>query len=325
MQPFIFWNSPKDWVLSPTKDGVVFLAAAMFRIGRARYGEQWTGREAALTTLTPPAPLPTRWFEAKGEELVAARAVLTAFPEGVFVRPLEEWADFVVKPFAPPMLVKPLSPDEWALARERVQQILEILTTSEARWRDVVEATFALLKVGALETVLRPSTGGDYIPPSAALWNTDLKHVRTRFWNCEVALTNPFSQTEASQAESPPDGKFHKIFVTTKSLDAILAKVQNATLPAPAPETQSLPPPPRTTGRLAEYKRGIVEAVRKSPDGPPADWPQRDAYIRDVGYEKLRLPKDVAKSGYAAALREAAAQGIDHKWSRRRSKAQPTA
>ena len=156
MDPFVFWSSPKQsWPWTPDADGVVFLAAAMYRIGRARYGEEWNNREAALAAVTPPSQLPTRWFDATADQLALAKATVAAFPEGVFVLPFDPWADFTLNPapvLSEAMVRAPISPGDWELARTRIEEIRGLCATSYAKWRDIAEATFVWLKVGALKT-----------------------------------------------------------------------------------------------------------------------------------------------------------------------------
>jgi hypothetical protein len=278
--PFEFWNSTKRWPLTPSADGVVFLPVAMHRIARATYPD-WHTRE-------PWIPVPPENFMHKDldpralQNIRDARRLIENFADGIKATTLSTYEMAAVEEQSPakPISLLPLSDAEWSVAKGIADELRVFVAASNARWIELVEGTFAFLRFGKLESVLRPRAGGEYRAPPAGLWNTELEQVAGRFAFCDLDLSAPFNAAARSMKEP------HRIFVTVRSLDTMVAEVtalksggqvpaQAAHQPtfAQATSVETSFAPRRKGEKASDFKRRAMQAAwdKAFPDGIPGN------------------------------------------------------
>ena len=275
--PVQFWNSTKRWPMTPVTDGVVFLPFAMHRIPRTTY-PNWHSREPWIP-VPPPEFMPRNLDTRAVRHIRDARRLLANFSDGFKPVALTnyEMAALDREDAGSELSLLPLSDDEWEAAHSIAADLRAFVSESRTRWIELIEGTFAFLRFGRLETLLRPRAGGDYSPAPAGIWNTELEQVAGRFAFGDLDLDRPFEASTRSMTRP------HRIYVTLPSLERLLADLTllknggqlEAEVPASTPSDGMRATPifePRRKGeRSSEFKRRAMQAAwdEAFPDGIP--------------------------------------------------------
>jgi hypothetical protein len=156
-----FWADPGRWPADPS--GYIFLARAFHEIGRARFGNDWTGHEPYAASIPDPVllallkkPNSARTAE-ENERLIRLRA-------------------------------------SYAATRQRN------LKESEARARVIEKDIIKRCESGELLAAVRPTRGGAMTSVPAHYWNG--ADPAPRFYGCQMSMTDPFGRAVAGDGYS---------------------------------------------------------------------------------------------------------------------------
>jgi hypothetical protein len=195
-----FWARPDVWPRDPL--GYIFLARAIEEIGRAMFGEDWTGKEVTTDFVRS---LPD-YFKASIFDASYARDILMKLPEyATQFPPLPEWGD-------PPSY---FTFKEWLAAQAAVRRQQEEQAPTFKRLSAVKLEIVARCESGELISAIRPVVGGAMRIAARVWWNTERWH--SRFTMCQLNPDDPFGGGFAGD-------NFYWIFLTRESLDAYLQK-----------------------------------------------------------------------------------------------------
>ena len=191
--------------------GQVFLGNAMNVLGRAMFGEAWTGYETSVDLLLKPLPLIPN-FASTLERRHASTMVSVV--EGHTTRPPSFDGDLVE--------YKP-----WAEARQlRAENLQQLQPIRDRLWK-VKAAIHASLRDGDLEYCLLPLLGGSFERgPAKESWNATAWVVEQRFYMCQMHPSKPFQVGVTGSG-------YNWIFVSQHSLQQSLGRVlENKSTPA---------------------------------------------------------------------------------------------
>jgi hypothetical protein len=182
----------------------VFLGNALNVVGRAMFGEAWTGYESSVDMLLKPLPL-IPGFASRSERLHASSMVSVI--EGNKKRPPSFDGDLVE--YGP-----------WREARELRAENLQQLQPIRDRLREVKSAIHASLRDGELEYYLLPLLGGVFEQGAAKEnWNAAAGVVEQRFYMCQMHPAKPFQIGVTG-------GGYNWIFVSLPSLQRCVDRVR---------------------------------------------------------------------------------------------------
>jgi hypothetical protein len=194
-----FWLR-KQWPNDPK--GYVFLARALLELGRARYGERWTGGEY---TVVMPRVLEDFSFE-MGDYAYATRLLQKHRPD---VFPAKSDSNC-------------LTPELWYIACDISRHQYEAVRPLLVRRLSVEQEFTRRAEAGDLATAYRPLLGGDMSAIPSCWWNTEGLE---RFQMCQLNPDDPYGP-------GFDDERNVWIFVSRESLDTCLSSQQFAPLPS---------------------------------------------------------------------------------------------
>jgi hypothetical protein len=267
--------------------GKVFLARAVDALGRAKFGDDWSGYKPSVDLDLQ--PLPAMQFGAQPWQLAEARNLV---PQSDDDGPI-------------PRQRPSFSGQQWSQARALRQSALDLIDGPRRRLAAVKSALHFAIRDGNLKAYFLGLSGGEFSADATmpAHWNTTPRVLDNRFYCCQMDPSHPFDLGVA--------GTGHKwIFVDGKEL-------QKIAMPVPDDAEKR-----KETLHTAHYPRFVArvrDAVRASPNGPVL----RDELIKE-GREVYKLTKENAEKAYLEGLDAAA---VPHEWSRRgpKPKAKSTA
>jgi hypothetical protein len=195
-----FWAKRSAWPHDPA--GYVFLARALDEIGRAKFGNEWTGKESITesVSLLPLIPELARPYEKEQ----AHKALVTKRPE--FQRQPVRYGRY-----GPAKIM--FTSEEWAAARATVQHEHDTRLPALQRLAAVQKEIVKRCEAGELVSAIRPVAGGAMREVPRDWWNTEKWH--SRFVMCQLNPRKPFELGIAGD-------NYCWIFVTRQSLDAYL-------------------------------------------------------------------------------------------------------
>jgi hypothetical protein len=186
-----FWADKGSW---PTLAGYLFLGEVVDKIGRALWGEQWTGREV-LTDGTSPEQAEAAKTE-KRKRLEQAKLVSRMQAGDPSRRFVKRPAVASGRRDDPPFAYDPYSLERFELVQKCIAKGAEI---------------------GTLKTVARPVEGGQAIDLPREHWATE--RLAPRFAFCQINPKAPFELERRSS---------HYIFVAEEGLIEFVAIVSSA-------------------------------------------------------------------------------------------------
>jgi hypothetical protein len=235
MMALDFWARPDAWPLDP--DGYVFLARAVEEIGRAMFGQDWTGKEVTTEHVRS---LPDQAQGTVGDasyahdvlmklpkyskQLPSAKTVLPPSLNSVLSRPAG-LALFQVDSF---------TTEQWSAAQAAVRRQQKERAPALQRLSQVQLNIVKRCESGELISAIRSRAGGDMREVPRDWWNTESWH--NRFTMCQLNPEQPFGIGVAGD-------NYCWIFFTRESLDKYLQKVS----------------PPATAG---QEKAAVAELAR---------------------------------------------------------------
>jgi hypothetical protein len=211
-----FWARPHVWPLDP--DGYVFLARAVEEIGRAMFGQHWTGKEITTEHVRS---LPD---QAQGTVSDASYAhdVLMKLPKYSKQLPSPKT---VLPPSLNSVLSQPaglalfqvdsFTTEQWSAAQAAVRRQQKERAPALQRLSQVQLNIVKRCESGELISAIRSRAGGDMREVPRAWWNTESWH--NRFTMCQVNPKEPFGIGSAGDS-------YCWIFLTRESLDKYLQK-----------------------------------------------------------------------------------------------------
>lgn len=227
-----FWMNTSAWPRDPS--GHVFLGRAFHQIGKAKFGDQWTGKEGAIRLPELLPDLLSPWDTASD---VNARALLsldgTALSDRMVKVARERSRVAAIARIASGMGgAKPKEPEEnmdltvqeWARAKELNRAEYDAALPFAQRATAVQSLIIDGCEGGKLTAVYRSKAGGEMTPMPPVWWNSDQGAVR-RFYCCDVRPDDPY-WTKSDQ------GEFSWIFVTADSLANFLSQLPNSDIRA---------------------------------------------------------------------------------------------
>ncbi|MER8831537.1 hypothetical protein [Mesorhizobium sp. M0909] len=225
-----FWRDPRRWPVNVP--GFVFAARAVTEVGKAVYGEAWTGAEpisndpfnfpripllgGKLGRLTQSSAKP--WQKESINSLLRKHR-----PE--FGRTPVEYRAYGPKPLV-------FSEDEWSAGLDLAEQADESLTALRARFDGAVAHIVRACAEGELVSALRPKEGGKMSDPLPAhMWHTERAAVRFD-WG-QMNPHKPFDSGVGGDA-------YQFVYFGRESLDRLKASISKAgTRPAQQPNEVS--------------------------------------------------------------------------------------
>jgi hypothetical protein len=199
-----FWLKPNEWPRDTAEN--TFLARAFDRVGKAKFGNEWTGGEAtaSLPDIIPDALSPKSFtdYASYATNLLAHHSTEFA------ARRLEAARR---KPPGAPELTR----DDWVLAKKLARQEHEAALPATQRRDAVSTAIVSACESGILQSLYRPVPGGAVQPIPREWWNTE--QTGQRFHHCQINPSNPFAAGFAGAG-------YCWIFLLTESLDQFLVQ-----------------------------------------------------------------------------------------------------
>jgi len=206
-----FWSRalefPKDF------GGFRFLGRAVNQVGRAKFGDEWTGLEGSPPELLTPkvdlggsggALIPSAGTAYPWQKLNIDRLLRKRRPD--FGRPEPVRGRFGIK-------VAEFTEEQWYAGLKLAQEADKASMVIRNRFATVTGTLVDALREGSLNSALRPVKGGAYspvLPPS--MWNAE--SFRERFRLCQMNDSDPFGIGIAGD-------RFQLIFVDIQGLDAL--------------------------------------------------------------------------------------------------------
>ncbi len=218
----LFWMNEAKWPRNFA--GNVFLARGVQVVGRTWFGDEWTGKEPATSderfdawwthgTLEGPIIESTARPHQRGK----IRDLLARCEPPILVEIVSEgkWMPSTYR----------FPPGAWRRGCELGREIDRERAAAAARFKAVQNLIRDGLAEGALVSVLRDVSGGEFSAPVPRThWNTEI--LLPRFRSCQMNPHDPFSVSFA--------GKDHKlIFLVRKGLDAFVASIANPSVAKP--------------------------------------------------------------------------------------------
>jgi hypothetical protein len=197
MRQSLWWAENNSTWPRDSRDWV-FLARAVYEIGRARYPSEWTGDEPVTWRNPSPAtetPLPEDPSEADHRQVQYAHQVLK-----------EQHPEVAAKVLTFPTLIRP---DDWKLARIETERLRLVSLRIIWRFEAITRMIATEAEAGRLVTGLRPTDGGVVRVMPVEWWNTE--NLCPRFTMCQMHPAEPFSRAFTGE-------DFEWIFVRAKSL-----------------------------------------------------------------------------------------------------------
>jgi hypothetical protein len=209
-----FWARPHTW--PHDSHGYVFLARAIEEIGRAMFGQDWTGEEVTTEHVRR---LPHQWQATPGDASYA-RAILMTVPEHAKQLPAP-------KPVLPPSLnnlsrqpprpviVQPdsFTKEQWLAAQAAVRRQQEERAPALQRLSQVQLNIVKRCESAELISATRPTVGGGMTLIPSEWWNTENWH--NRFHMCQLNPSDRFGIGSTGQNHC-------WIFLTRESLEKFL-------------------------------------------------------------------------------------------------------
>jgi hypothetical protein len=223
-----FWAKPQNWPHDPL--GYVFLARAVANIGRAVFGDEWTGRESSTEGVRGLPPLRR---SSTSDRLHAHEILAQRDPEYLRWRAAEAHSHNATTSMAEVSLssstTKQLPPyytaegwtsEWWSAARTRMQREEDAQRPIFERLARVQREIVIRCESGELSSAIRPRPGGEMKPVPRNWWNTE--NWLYRFAFCQLHPTDPFG-TDVS-------GERHCwIYLTEESLTKFVATQSHGT------------------------------------------------------------------------------------------------
>ncbi|RWQ21572.1 hypothetical protein [Mesorhizobium sp.] len=234
-----FWRNDGSW--PGNAPGYVFLAHAVYEVGKAAHGEAWTGDEPASSD-------PSGFFRApllNGGVVRLSQSSAKPWQKDKidkllrWHRPDLERKPIEHGPYGPKPLV--FSDDEWEAGLDLVDWEDEGLSAMRGRFNSVVALIVDACAQGVLVSALRPIEGGKISEPMPPhMWQTERAPVR--FCRGQMNPRKPFELAVSG------DG-FQYVYFSKESLDALLRELSDAANPAPdknvKPPTQDMANTPK--------------------------------------------------------------------------------
>jgi hypothetical protein len=230
VNPLHFWAEPYRWPQDPA--GYVFLARAVEAIGRARFGEEWAGKEVTTQFVQP---LPSRETASASDRVHAHQILMRHHPEYVRMRELEaaelrardgkSGSTASLPPslnrLAPPLVAeipsyvraKGWSAEWWSAAQAAVRREQEAQLPLVQRLGTVQHEIVRGCESGELVSAIRAKAGGKMEIVPRRWWNTE--SWRNRFVMCQLKPSEPFGLGCTGE-------KYCWIFLASESLDKYL-------------------------------------------------------------------------------------------------------
>ena len=196
MNPLHFWAEPHRWPRDPI--GYVFLARVVEAIGRARFGNEWTGKEVTTKVV---APLPSRETASPGDRFRALEILMRHHPESK--RPYPESK----RPSDEAWLA-----ECWPEAQAAARHEQEAQRALFQRLGTVQDEIVRRCESGELVSAIRKA-GGEMETVPREWWNTE--SWPNRFVFCQLKPSDPSGLGVTGE-------RFCWIFVTSASLDRYL-------------------------------------------------------------------------------------------------------
>jgi hypothetical protein len=203
----LWWIENNSWWPRDSQ-GWVFLARAVYELGRAKYPGEWTGEEPVTWANPSPAtrgPLPEEPSKAIRHDIQYAHQVLK-----------EQHPEVAARLLTFPTLIKP---DDWKVAKVETERLR--LTSLRIVWRfkAITQMIATEAEAGRLVTGLRPTDGGVVRAIPAVYWNTE--RLEPRFRMCQMNSADAFSAAFAGEG-------FGWIFVCAKDLERYIKSLKSS-------------------------------------------------------------------------------------------------
>jgi hypothetical protein len=205
-----FWGEASGWPLDTRSH--LFLARAVGRVGKALFGDDWTGQEPMAEIYRPLPQLPP----STGPDAYFAHELLRVSHPELKRAPLR------FGPGSPP--IARLTGQEWKMALALVKANHDAHGPALARFRTATATLAAWAAEGKLRTALRRAAGGDFTALAPLAWNTE--RLEPRFTCCQLSPNDPFGPGFAGEG-------FGWIYVERESLQSCLAAPASAGTAAP--------------------------------------------------------------------------------------------
>jgi hypothetical protein len=185
-----FWARPHLWPRDPR--GYVFLARAVDEIGRAMFGQDWTGKEVTTELVRS---LPDQYM-ASPADASNARDVLLKLPQYAKQLPNPEALPSSLSNLALPArrtgIIRPdsFTSKQWSAAQAAIRRQQEELAPAWRRLGAVQLKIVSLCESRELTSAIRHKAGGEMGTIPRAWWNTESWH--NRFTRCQLNPKEPF-------------------------------------------------------------------------------------------------------------------------------------
>lgn len=237
-----FWIDRHTWPNDP-KDHV-FFGRAIDELGRAIYGNAWTGNEYTVGLRQLPPQLPEYLAEQRlGYQLLKKHRPDMVLPQAnSFGTPHES-----------------LTLEQWAAAVAIYNPVMNEIKCALERKAVVEDELVKRCEAKELIAYHRPTFGGELRPIPASWWCTEVNH--NRFVMCQINPRRPFEDDYSGE-------DFAWIFLARDSLDRCLSLL---------PHWQ----PGATQGHLSPYLRAML-FVARSLDITVDNQPKKDVVVEEL-------------------------------------------
>ncbi len=296
-QPEPFWDAPVEWPLDD--DGHVFLATAVDRVGRAKFGKAWVGTAGGGTEdQFPPG---SQMHRATPTHVLAAVDVLKELESDLWnsapqVTPVQ------IEALSTAVEIGEESPGilldiQWGFDSDiwdKAKALIDQRDQTGQQWDHVLSDIWTHCRAGKLRTFARDIQGGGYRAIEASAWNYE--GWRSRFDDCLINESDPFEQQKARiEWDIRPPGTAY-IFVSAVDLTTMLQLRLSGPL-------EGLP------AYVSPYVHALIQVSKELNMSATKHVPDKeiDAALQDVwmrgGRDKNDL-SDTRRKAMAAILRE---------------------
>jgi hypothetical protein len=236
-------KGPDWWPREPA--GLIFLARVVDKFGRALYGDDWTGTEAATEYIDL---LPRNLKDATPFHRMQADILLNKFR-----------LDLGIWEFLAGHSTREFSEKDWKTARKRAQILYDQrqpgLLRLEATQLEIVNSH----GIGELELRIQPRNSGPWRDFNKDWWNTD--EWRSRFVRCCIDPDYPNGRPSWNSKDND-----HWIFATSQSVEKALKRLAGQkSLPDPKPTAEPVKLLDEEGAAKAKLRKPTTPAKKKTP------------------------------------------------------------